>query len=151
MASRELQLTIAPVLRDQGVEMRTPSTGDLTARRDFLVEQGRSRPVERLAAFLLFLSRDNVHNGLDGSLIADDLRCGLVAELLHFSLAELERWLVALNGLGLVRPTASGALQLTDIGLLEQIADGRVDAIQSSAAVAIRDAPLPSMQMTGNF
>lgn len=53
-----------------------------SARRDLAVAQGLNRPMVRLASFLLFLSRDNARSGLDGTTIADDLRCGVIAELL---------------------------------------------------------------------
>ena len=92
-------------------------------RRDLLVAQGLNRPIVRLASFLLFLSRDNARSGLDGTIIADELRCGVIAELLKLTLSELESLLVALHQQGLIRPTVAGSLHITDVAGLEQIAD----------------------------
>lgn len=96
----------------------------LIARRDALVESGRDHPTERLASLLVFLSSDNAHNGRDASVIADDFRCGVVADLLHMSIDELAGCLLELQAAGLVQATDAGDLKLTDLSGLERVAAG---------------------------
>ena len=108
-------------------------TDELASRRTELVEAGRHYPLERVASFLVFLAHDNGHCGRDASVIADDLRCGVVADLLHLSVDDLEGHLVSLQQLGLIRATETGALKLLDIGQLELLADGGFREIKEGA------------------
>ena len=122
----------------------SPRDDILAARRDLLVKEGRDRPIERLASFLLYLSRDNVHSGGDGYVIAGDLRCDIVAELLHFTIDQLELYLIALQRLGLILPRDDGALKLTDIEALEAVATtgsikSEIPILHSNTLVASND------------
>ena len=134
MSLIEFRSPAPDVLRREASEQPIWSTDSMTARRDLFVEQGRRQPMLRLASFLIFLSNDKARNGLDGTIIAEDLRCGVIAELLKFTIAELELSLVALHKQGLICPTASGGLQITDFAGLEQIADAHGSAVEISAA-----------------
>ena len=111
-------------------------TASFTARRDLLVEQGRCRPTSRLASLLFFLSNDKTRNGLDGTIIADDLRCYVIAELLKLTIAELELTLVALHEHGLICPAANGGLKIIDLAGLKQIAEAHGSAVEMAAAHA---------------
>ena len=108
-------------------------TDELAIRRTQLVEAGRHYPLERVASFLVFLARDNGHCGRDASIIAEDLRCGVVADLLHLSVDDLEAHLVSLQQIGLIRATETGALKLLDIVQLERLADGGFREIKEGA------------------
>ncbi len=123
MAQTNNLLTVEDVPRLRQDSRASLATDRFNQRRDLLVEQGRNRPVERLASFLLFLSRDNVHSGGDGHSIAGDLQCGFVAELLKFTVSELEEHLLTLQRKGLILPCADGGLQLADIAALERVSN----------------------------
>lgn len=104
-------------------EERLSAADGFAANRDRLVAEGEGEPLVRLAAFLVFLLRDNARQGLDADVIAGDLRCGVIADLLKLTLDELEQNLVALSRLGLIRSAPAGALQIVDIVALEQLVD----------------------------
>ena len=72
---------------------------------------------------MAYLSRDNAYNGFDPMLIAGDVRSGSVAQLLTFTIDELEQHLMALRRRGLIEPTPTGSLRIMDIAKLEQLAD----------------------------
>ncbi len=82
--------------------------------RDTTLNSGRRTPVERLANYLLAVA--------DGSLVADDLSSGYVADQLQMSVDVLSSALVGLERKGLVAP-AEGGLKITDAAELERVAN----------------------------
>ena len=81
--------------------------------------------VERTAAFLIVVSRNNGYEGRDPSLITDDLTCGTVADMLGFDIDILGLALRDLQDLGLVDcDAAGGGLRLKDIQALDQVSEG---------------------------
>ena len=136
MSLIEFRSPVPDVLGREAAETPPWPADAFTARRELLVEQGRWRPMLRLASFLIFLSNDRARNGLDRTIIADDLRCCVIAELLKLSMAELELSLVALQTHGLICPTASGGLQITDFAGLERIAEEHGSPVEITAAHA---------------
>jgi CRP/FNR family transcriptional regulator len=99
-------------------------------RRDFEYgkvlanDRGRSTPVECVAAFLVAVSRQNVHEGRNPTIVSDSLKCGIVNSLLDLDINTLERALLELQGMGLVKQCPAVGLHLNDIEALERIADG---------------------------
>jgi CRP/FNR family transcriptional regulator len=93
--------------------------------RDGLVRSGRRNPIERLAAFFVALSRSNSYEGRIPNIIADSVKCGVVASYLALSVETLARMLVELEERGLIEYCTPSGLRLKDIAALEQLADGR--------------------------
>lgn len=92
-------------------------------RRDSLVRAGRGRPVVRLAAFLVAVSKRNREEGRDPALIDEALDCALIADYLTLSVDLLALALVQLEMQGLVELAPRGCLRLKDISRLEMLAN----------------------------
>jgi CRP/FNR family transcriptional regulator, anaerobic regulatory protein len=90
--------------------------------RDSLVKSGRESPVERVAAFLVALSRNNKSEGRDPSIITDSMQCGVVATYLSLSVDALGELLAELEKRGLIEPHPSRGLRLKDLNALELLA-----------------------------
>jgi len=84
-----------------------------------------SDAVERTAALLVVLSRNNGYEGRDPSIIADDLHCGLVADMLGIGIDTLAGVLVDLERRELVEWRQDGGLHLKDIDVLDRLSEGR--------------------------
>lgn len=83
-------------------------------RRSALVRLTQGQPVQRLAAFLLAVSRLNEVEGRDPAIISDSLECGVVAKYLGLDLDTLSSALVELGSKGLVEQSPTGGLHLRD-------------------------------------
>ncbi len=79
--------------------------------------------VQRLAALLSGISRNNSYEGRDPCLIPDSLASGFVAELLGVKVSDLAESLVELEHLGLVAQAQTGGLRLTNLPALESLGD----------------------------
>ena len=91
-------------------------------RKQQLVAQGRrSGPLVRLAAFLVAVSRTNVHEGRAAERISESLQCGVVADLLGMSIDTLQAALVELERKGLVASGENGGLVLKDLAGLDEL------------------------------
>ncbi len=93
-------------------------------RRASLVAGSRDRPVARLAALLLALSRRNADEGRDPTLIDGVLDAEIVAGHLGVSLDQLALAATQLEARGCVKAAPDRCLRLTDIDALESIAGG---------------------------
>ena len=91
-------------------------------RRASLAEAGRKAPLERLAAFLVSLSRLNAHEGRDSSTVGDFCSSGLAADYLGLSVKALTALLVELERRELIEACPSAGVRLRDIGALEKLA-----------------------------
>jgi CRP/FNR family transcriptional regulator len=89
--------------------------------RESSVRFSQQNPLGRLAAFLLTLSRENVQEGRDATVLVQPLQCGIVADFLALSVERLASLLVQLERRGLIETCAQG-LHLTDIAALESLA-----------------------------
>ncbi len=85
-----------------------------------------STPVEALAAFLASVSRQNVHEGRNATIVTDSLKCGAVANLLGFDIETLGKALLDLENKGLIQEGSNGQIHLLDLERLERLADGAV-------------------------
>ena len=90
-------------------------------RRATLVEAGMGKPIVRLAAFLLALSRRNGDEGRDPLLIDAAADCTVVANYLGVTLEVLALTLVQLEMRGAVRASRAGQLRLTGLDVLEEL------------------------------
>jgi CRP/FNR family transcriptional regulator, anaerobic regulatory protein len=91
-------------------------------RRASLAEAGRKAPLERLAAFLVSLSRLNAHEGRDPSTVGEFCPSGLAADYLGLSVEALTALLVELERRELIEACPSAGVRLRDIGALEKLA-----------------------------
>jgi CRP/FNR family transcriptional regulator, anaerobic regulatory protein len=96
----------------------------LTARRRALEKSTSDKPLSRVAALLVSISRNNGYEGRDPRVMPDTLTSGFVADLLGLDIGSLAAMLVDLRRRGLIDSDASSALHLKDIAKLESLADG---------------------------
>jgi CRP/FNR family transcriptional regulator len=87
------------------------------------VKFSREKPLGRVAAFLLTLSRQNEQEGRDPTVLAHPLQCGVMADFLALSIDRLGALLVQLNQRGIIEQIPGG-LRLTDVDALETLAGG---------------------------
>ena len=95
----------------------------LTARRRSLEIAGADKPLSRVAALLMSISRNNGYEGRDPHVMPDTLTSGFVADLLGLDIASLAALLVDMRRRGLIDNDPSSALRLKDLAGLEQLAD----------------------------
>jgi CRP/FNR family transcriptional regulator len=113
-----------PLDRTPGSKSRltTAIEREVAFLKEALVYGSRARPLERVAALFVTLSRCNAYEGRDPSLITDSLTCGVVAGYLNMSVDYLARQLAELQALGLIA-TCPGGLRLANLNELEKLAD----------------------------
>lgn len=97
---------------------------ELEQLKSDLSDRTRSTPTERIAAFLVAVSRQNQHEGRDPRIISDSLKCGPVSDLLGVDIDVLENGLRELQALGLVAPREGAGLLLRDLEALEIFSEG---------------------------
>ncbi len=90
-------------------------------RRATVVEAGRRAPRERLAAFLVSLSRTNSHEGRDPTVIGEACPSVFAAGYLGLGIEDLTALLLELEHRRLIEPY-SGGVRLKDIDALEELA-----------------------------
>ena len=83
---------------------------------------GNRSPIERVAALLLAISRNNANEGRDAAEIPDTLTCGFVADLLGTPIHTLASLLKLLEERGLVALDGHAGLRLTNLAGLEKLA-----------------------------
>jgi|GEM_PF-4727374 len=97
---------------------------DFERRKAAILDRYPSTPVETLAAFLISISRHNVHEGRDQAIVYESFKCGTVAKLLGLDVETLAEALLELKRKGLVEKGPNGQLHLLCLERLEQLADG---------------------------
>ncbi|AGK57252.1 Crp/Fnr family transcriptional regulator [Hyphomicrobium denitrificans 1NES1] len=101
-------------------------------RRDYVTDVGASRPVVRLAAFLIAVSHQNENEGRDPAVIDDTLECAVVAGYLGVSVGCLAEMLVELEDLGLIQPAPHHGMRIMNMERLEALADEIADPLLQS-------------------
>ena len=91
-------------------------------RRDQLVNAECSL-VNRVAALLVALSRQNRLEGRDPSVVGHELACGAVATWLGLDVHALANALVELEQSGLIERAPPGGVRLSDLARLERLVD----------------------------
>lgn len=94
------------------------------AHRKNLITSNPPKSIGRLAAYLLVMSRMNLVEGRDPTIVASSVRCGVVAEWLGLDLQSLNRALVQLEMIGFIEPNPPLGLRLKYPAGLEALADG---------------------------
>ena len=112
-------------------------------RRTSIVQRGQENPIERVAAFLIALSRNNAMEGRDPSVIGNSMDCGIAADYLGLSIEKLGALLVELRNRGLIDLCTDKSLRILDIEALQELADQHDDPLsadrpQESVADRIR-------------
>jgi CRP/FNR family transcriptional regulator len=95
---------------------------EFEARRQLCTRSSRG-PLQRVAALLVAISRNNECEGRDPSAIADTLTCGFVADLLGLSVASLAHVLVELKDRRLIVGAPSSGVRVMDPAGLDRLAD----------------------------
>ena len=83
------------------------------------VEAGLGKPLVRLAAFLVAVSRHNALEGRDPNLVDDTLNGAVIADYLGMRLDVLAWALMKLELRGLVQPAQDHGLRLIDVAALD--------------------------------
>ena len=99
-------------------------------RKATILDRYPSTSVQALAAFLVSVSRQNVHEGRNATIVTDSLKCGAAANLLGFDIETLGKALLDLENKGLIQEGSNGQLHLLDLERLERLADGAVTLSQ---------------------
>jgi CRP/FNR family transcriptional regulator len=85
------------------------------------VEAGQGKPVVRLAAFLVAVSRHNAIEGRDPNLVDETLNCAVIADYLGMRLDVLAWALMELESRGLVQPALDHGLRILDVSALDAV------------------------------
>ena len=101
---------------------------EFTFLRQTRVEEGVGKPLVRLAAFLVTVSRQNALEGRDPTMIDDTLNCAVIADHLGMRLDVLALTLMQLESRGLVQPALDHGLRLLDIASLEALTSDTAEA-----------------------
>ena len=95
----------------------------MTARRRSIEIAASDKPLSRVAALLVSISRNNGYEGRDPRVMPDTLTSGFVADLLGLEIGSLAALLVDLRRRGLIDSDPSSTLLLKDLAGLEMLAD----------------------------
>lgn len=109
-------------LRTPLVVSATSSNADQTAHlatRRLQADTG----LQRVAALLISISRNNSYEGRNPEIIPDSVTSGIVAEMLGSSVSDLAHFLIQLQQSGLIAQAQGGALRLLDRPALERLID----------------------------
>ncbi len=105
---------------DTGRQRQSDATErEFVYRRNSLVNSTLNSPLQRLAAFLVAMSRLNEIEGRDRNIISESLGCGIVADYLKMDLNMFGRALVELRRRELIEHTPPEGLRLCDREKLE--------------------------------
>jgi CRP-like cAMP-binding protein len=113
-------------LRDAGLAMTLydAMTRELAATRDLMLITGQRSAMERVAGFLLALSRRNERNRLDPANIELPMTRADIGDFLGLTIETVSRTFTKLRMLGLIELPLSNRVKLVDIDELETLADG---------------------------
>jgi CRP/FNR family transcriptional regulator len=104
--------------------------GDFERRKAAILNRHPSTLVTALAAFLASVSRQNVHEGRNATIVTDSLKCSAVSNLLGLDIETMGKALLDLNNKGLIQEGSNGQMHLLDLERLERLADGAVTLSQ---------------------
>ena len=104
-------------------DRRVEVEDEMTGRRRALEIATSDKPLARVAALLVAISRNNSYEGRDPRQLPDTLTSGFIADLLGIDIGSLAALLVDLRRRGLIDSDPSSALLLKDLDGLEMLAD----------------------------
>jgi CRP-like cAMP-binding protein len=103
--------------------------GELAAMRDLLFTTGQRNALERVAGFLVALSRRNDRRGDDPTSIQLPMTRTDIGDLLGLTIETVSRTFTKLKHLQLIELPQCSHVQLLDIDRLESLADGQAGCI----------------------
>jgi CRP-like cAMP-binding protein len=111
-----------PILRQEHADAVEQ---EFECRKELLIKRARATVVERVAAFLFSVSRQNEYEGRDPTRISDTLQGGAVTSLLGLDISTFERALLELHGMNIVEQCPRRGVHLKDLEALKRLADGQ--------------------------
>ncbi len=103
-------------------------SGELAATREHLLCVGQRGAMERLAAFLMTLSRRNEARGRDRSTIRLPMTRTDIADFLGLTIETVSRCFSRLKGRSLIEIEQISTIRLNDIAALAELADGHTQS-----------------------
>jgi CRP/FNR family transcriptional regulator len=110
-----------------GFKLYEAISGELAAAHDLLLTTGQRSAAERLAAFLLAMSRRAERNGQDGSVIDLPMTRADIGDFLGLTIETVSRTFTKLRQRRIIDLAQSARVQLLDIVALEELAEGGDD------------------------
>jgi CRP/FNR family transcriptional regulator, anaerobic regulatory protein len=107
-----------------GLKLYEAISNELAAAHDLLLTTGQRSALERVAAFLLAMSRRVVRNGQDGTIIDLPMTRADIGDFLGLTIETVSRTFTKLRQQGIIDLAQSVRVQLLDIGALEALAGG---------------------------
>lgn len=107
-----------------GLKLYEAVAMELAATRDLMLTTGQRSATERVASFLLALSRRNERNGRDPAGIELPMTRADIGDFLGLTIETVSRTFTRLKTLGLIALPQSNRVKLVDIDALESLADG---------------------------
>jgi len=97
---------------------------ELAATRDLMLTTGQRSATERVAGFLLALSRRNERSGRDPAEFELPMTRADIGDFLGLTIETVSRTFTKLKSLGVIELPLSNRVKLVDVGELEGLADG---------------------------
>ena len=107
-----------------GFKLYEALAGELAATRDLMLTTGQRSAMERVAGFLLALSRRNERNAQDPTCFELPMTRADIGDFLGLTIETVSRTFTKLKILGLIELPQSNHVKLVDIEDLESLADG---------------------------
>ena len=107
-----------------GLKLYEAISNELAAAHDLLLTTGQRSAVERVAAFLLAMSRRAERNGQDASVIDLPMTRADIGDFLGLTIETVSRTFTKLRQQRLIDLAQSAHVQLLDIEALEELAEG---------------------------
>lgn len=97
---------------------------ELDETRDQLLSLGRKSALEKVATFLLRISRRNRREGRDEALLHLPMKRSEIADYLGLTIETVSRNITKLRTTGIIKLESKSEVRITDIQLLEDLAEG---------------------------
>ena len=110
-----------------GMRLYEAISNELAAAHDLLLTTGQRSAAERLAAFLLAMSRRAERNGQDAGVIDLPMTRADIGDFLGLTIETVSRTFTKLRQRGIIDLAQSARVRLRDIAALEELAEGGGD------------------------
>ncbi len=97
---------------------------ELAAAHDLLLSTGQRSALERVAVFLLAMSRRGGRNGREGAIVNLPMTRADIGDFLGLTIETVSRTFTKLRQLGIIGLARSASVHLLDIGALQELAEG---------------------------
>jgi CRP-like cAMP-binding protein len=110
-----------------GLKLYEAISLELAASRELLLTVGQPSALERVASFLLALSKRSVRNGESAESIKLPMTRADIGDFLGLTIETVSRTFTKLKLQGLIELDQSSGARLLDVGALEELADGEAN------------------------